>query len=251
VVRRGAGIPRRIADRRHRAADAAGHRPCGRRAGIDRRLGLFHFAILLPTRAALGAFARHLRDLGVEAGASDHLVSEAFYLSDPDGLGIEVYADRPSSEWKRVGRELVMGTEPINFADVIGAAKEPWSGMPHGTTIGHMHLHVGDLDQAAAYFSETLGFDRIVSRYPGALFMSAGGYHHHLGTNTWAGPKARLPRGDDARLLEWTIIVPNARDVREIEANIDLAGGPWERQGAELVTKDPWGTQLRVKTDDR
>jgi catechol 2,3-dioxygenase len=220
-----------------------------RPAGIDRRLGLFHFAILLPNRPALAAFVQHLRVAGEDFAASDHLVSEAFYLSDPDGLGIEVYADRPRSSWRRIGRELVMGTESIDMGDLLNALQDPWSGMPAGTTMGHLHLHVGDLKKASDFYSEALGFDRIVLRYPGALFMSAGGYHHHLGTNTWAGPHARESREDDAQLLEWNIVLPTAGDVDAVSASLGAAGLVATREGAALRTRDPWGTSLRVSAE--
>jgi catechol 2,3-dioxygenase len=129
--------------------ERTGARPARRRG----QLGLFHFAILVPDRASLGRFVQHLSDLGMQAGAGDHLVSEAFYLSDPDGLGIEVYADRPSSSWQRVGRELMMATDPVDVADVVSSAGgRPWDGMPSGTTIGHVHLHVGSLPEASAFF---------------------------------------------------------------------------------------------------
>ena len=223
-----------------------GARPAGRRG----QLGLYHFAILLPDRASLGRFVRHVAESGVRAGAGDHLVSEAFYLTDPDGLGIEVYADRPRSTWRRVGRELMMATDPVDVPGLVRAAGDaPWTGMPAGTVIGHLHLHVGDLARAGAFYSEALGFDRIVWHYPGALFLGAGGYHHHLGTNTWAGPDAR-PAGDgDARLLEWTVVVPDAAAVDAIAASLARAGFPAEREGAEgaeLVTREAWGTRLRV-----
>ena len=151
------------------------------------RLGLYHFAILLPDRAALGQFVRHLAEAGAYAGMSDHLVSEAVYLTDPDGLGIEVYADRPRRAWGREGRQLVMATEPLDVEDLVRAAGSArWSGIPAGTVIGHVHLFVGDLEAAAAFYHVGLGFDKVVWSDPGALFLSAGGYHHHLGTNTWA-----------------------------------------------------------------
>ena len=222
-------------------------RPGAKPGGVDRRLGLFHFAILLPDRASLASFARHISDSAEHAGASDHVVSEAFYLHDPDGLGIEVYADRPRETWQRVDRELVMGTEPLNIRDLLATPHAPWRGMPAGTTMGHMHLHVGDLDKAAEFFSETLGFDRIVLRYPGALFMSAGGYHHHLGTNTWAGPDAREPREDDARLLEWTIVLPSHDDVTQLTDVLSRAGAPVALDSNSIVTRDPWGTAIRIR----
>src|SRR6185437_15950925 len=177
-------------------------------------LGLYHFAILLPDRPALGRFLRHLGDLGARAGAADHLVSESLYLQDPDNLGIEVYADRPRDTWRRVDRELMMATDPIDVAGLLAAAGDTaWTGMPLGTEMGHVHLHVGDIDRAAAFYADGLGFDRTAWNYPGALFMSAGGYHHHLGANTWAGAGARAPDEGDARLAEWTLEVPNAEAV--------------------------------------
>ena len=179
------------------------------------RLGLYHFAILLPSRAELGRFLRRLAELGVRAGASDHFVSEALYLSDPDGLGIEVYADRPRDQWEADGREIRMATVPLNAAELVAeAGEERWDGMLAGTVMGHLHLHVGDLVEAEAFYHRALGLDKVVWSYPGALFLSAGGYHHHLGMNTWAA--GAPPAGeDDAKLLEWT----------------DRAAGRGERRG--------------------
>ena len=224
--------------------ELAGARGAGRRA----RLGLYHFAILVPDRAALGRFVRHLMESGVSPGAGDHLVSEAFYLQDPDGLGIEVYADRPRATWRRVGRELAMATDPVDVASVIAAAGDAaWGGMPAGSVIGHVHLHVGDLQQAADFYGEALGFDRVVWSYPGALFLGAGGYHHHLGTNTWAGSAARPAASDDARLLEWTIELPDEASVAAVGASLAAAGYPADRVSpTELLTRDPWGTQVRL-----
>jgi catechol 2,3-dioxygenase len=212
------------------------------------RLGLYHFAILLPDRPALGRFVQHLADLNVRAGAGDHRVSEAFYLTDPDGLGIEVYADRPRETWERLGRELVLATDPVDAAGIVASAGgEPWAGMPAGTTIGHVHLHVGDIEGAQAFFGDAIGFDRMTWSYPGALFLGAGGYHHHLGTNLWAGPTAQPAPPDEARLLEWTIEVPSAEDVSDVATNVKRAGFPVETPTpAEAVTADPWGTQLRI-----
>jgi len=211
-------------------------------------LGLFHFAILLPNRPTLGRFLQHLADLGVQPGMSDHLVSEAIYLQDPDNLGIEVYADRPRSTWKHAMGQLEMATMPLDVGDVIAAGGgEAWKGMPAGTTMGHMHLHVGDIDGASAFYHDALGFDKIVWSYPGALFLSAGGYHHHLGTNTWArgAPSAS---DADAKLLEWEIVLPAAGDVDAAAASLGGAGCIVRREGAQLTTADPWGTRLRVRS---
>ena len=151
------------------------------------RFGLYHFALLLPDRAALGRFAAHVLRLGLRPGMADHAVSEALYLSDPDGLGIEVYADRPRTSWTYRGDELVMTTEPLDIAGLITAGQgDEWRGAPEGTSMGHVHLHVGDLARAEAFYHRALGFDKKVWSYPGALFFSAGGYHHHLGTNIWS-----------------------------------------------------------------
>lgn len=213
------------------------------------RLGLYHFAILLPDRASLARFVRHLGEIGARAGAGDHLVSEAFYLQDPDGLGIEVYADRPRSSWQRRGRELMMATDPVDIGDLLRAAGDTkWTGMPAGTVIGHVHLHVGDIERGAAFYAEALGFDRVTWSYPGALFLSAGGYHHHLGTNTWAGTGARPAADDEARLLEWTIELPDASSLEAVVQSLERAGHAIERTDATTATTaDPWGTRIRLR----
>lgn len=211
------------------------------------RLGLYHFAILLPDRAALGRFVSHLGDIGAQAGASDHLVSEALYLRDPDGLGIEVYADRPRSSWKRVDRQLRMSSDPLDLADLVSAAGgAPWTGMPEGTVMGHVHLHVGNLEQAAAFYHDALGLDKMVWDYPSALFLAAGGYHHHLGLNTWAGPRAPHPTDADARLLEWRIVLPSPADVQRAAASLSAAGHTVVAEGADCIVADPWGTRVRL-----
>lgn len=210
------------------------------------RLGLYHFAILLPDRAALGRFVAHLAQIGERAGASDHLVSEALYLQDPDGLGIEVYADRPRAAWRSEQRQLLMATEPLDLQDVVRAADgQPWTGMPAGTVIGHVHLHVGDIDAAAAFYHEGLGLDKVVWNYPGALFLSAGGYHHHLGVNTWAAGAAPAT-DDDARLLEWAIVVSSAADATAALDSLAAGGNAVEREPDGGVARDPWGTAVRV-----
>ena len=227
-------------------------RPGARPAPHRGRLGLFHFAILLPDRPSLGRFVRHLAKIGAAAGAADHLVSESLYLQDPDNLGIEVYADRPRSTWRRVGRQLMMATDPLNLPGLERAAGAAlWTGMPAGTVMGHVHLHVGDLTAASAFFSDALGFDATVWDYPGALFFAARGYHHHLGTNTWAGREAQPPIEEDAQLLEWTIELPDATALGPLADSLARAGCVVERLGKSgvepaLLTRDPWGTRLRV-----
>lgn len=198
--------------------------------------GLYHFAILLPERAALARFLAHLVQLGLRPGMADHLVSEALYLHDPDGLGIEVYADRPRSAWRVRGHELQMVSDPIDVRGLLTAAGEvPWAGMPAGTVMGHVHLHVGDLPAAEAFYHGQLGLDKILWSYPGALFLSAGGYHHHLGLNTWSpGPSAT---DGEARLLEWTLQLPSAVDA---SALLSALNAPTP------VQSDPWRTEVRI-----
>jgi catechol 2,3-dioxygenase len=225
--------------------------PGARPAAHRGRTGLFHFAILLPDRAALGRFAYHLGEIGARAGTADHRVSESFYLQDPDNLGIEVYADQPRSAWRRVGRELMMATDPLDFAGLLEAAgDEPWQGAPAGTVLGHVHLHVGDLADGAAFYSEALGFDRTVWEYPGALFLAAGGYHHHLGTNIWAGQDARPPAAGEAQLLEWTIELPDEESLAAAAQSLERAGyeaGRSDEAAPAVVTRDPWGTRARLR----
>jgi catechol 2,3-dioxygenase len=209
-------------------------------------LGLYHFAILLPDRASLGRFVAHLAEIGAYAGMSDHFVSEAVYLTDPDGLGIEVYADRPRDAWRYDERQLYMTTNHLDVDDLVRSARgEPWTGMPRGTVLGHVHLYVDDIDEAEAFYHGALGFDKVVWSYPGALFMSAGGYHHHLGTNTWARGAARATDAD-ARLLEWEIVVPTKKDADEAAKNVMSAGYEAKPEDGEWILTDPWGTSLRL-----
>jgi catechol 2,3-dioxygenase len=224
----------------------AGSRPAARR----NRLGLYHFALLLPDRASLARFVRHLEDLREPVGAGDHLVSEALYLHDPDDLGIEVYADRPRDTWRRAGRELLLATDPMDLAAIAASADAtPWTGLPAGTRMGHVHLHVGDIASAAAFYGEGLGFDQITWRYPGALFLGAGGYHHHVGTNIWAGPTARPSTSSDAGLLEWTMVLPDAASIAAVAASVAKSGAVVDVLGDDDIrTRDPWGTAVRVVT---
>lgn len=212
------------------------------------RLGLYHFALLLPDRPALGRFIRHLGDIGAHVSSADHAVSEALYLWDPDGLGIEVYADRPRSAWRTRGDELFMTSERLDLRSVLAAGGgERWSGLPEGTVLGHMHLHVGDLDRAEAFYHRALGFDKTAWSYPGALFLAAGGYHHHLGTNTWAAGAA--PAGaDEARLLDWDVVLPSDEELAEAVASCLAAGVGVDADAAGSVVSDPWGTRLRLLT---
>jgi catechol 2,3-dioxygenase len=173
-----------------------------------RSAGLYHFAILVPSRAALGRSLRRLADRRWPlTGASDHLVSEALYLDDPDGLGIEIYRDRPRSEWPVRDGRLVMATDPLDLQSVHDepGAETPWAGLEAATVMGHVHLHVPHLDAAEALYCGRVGFAPMVRGYPGALFVAAGGYHHHLGLNTWTGIGAPPPPEHAVGLRSFTI----------------------------------------------
>lgn len=174
-----------------------------------RSAGLFHFAILVPSRAALGRSLRRLADKNWPiSGAADHLVSEALYLSDPDGLGIEIYRDQPREKWRVAATgELAMATDPLDLQSVFGepGAEMPWRGLEEATVMGHVHLHVPHLDTAEAFYCGRIGFEPMVRGYPGALFVAAGGYHHHLGLNTWVGLGAPPPPDNAVGLRAFTI----------------------------------------------
>jgi len=226
--------------------EVSGARPAPRGG----RPGLYHFAILVPDRPTLGRFVTHLAAEGVGAGAADHAVSEALYLTDPDGLGIEVYADRPRSAWAVIRGELRMVTDPLDLANLARAAQgATWSGMPGGTRIGHLHLHVGDLRRADDFYHVGLGLDRMVWSYPGALFLAAGGYHHHLGLNTWATSPEPATDGD-ARLAEWSLLLPSPGDVEAGADGLRSSGiDVVEGAGGDVSIRDPWGTVLRIAVE--
>lgn len=210
------------------------------------RLGLYHTAFLLPTRQDLGRFVRHLRQNAIPFGAADHIYSEALYLTDPDGLTVEVYADRDRSLWKIDGREIVSATNPVHLEELDALSQEPWQGFPASTTVGHIHLYVGHLEQAAAFYQEALGLDLVAWRYPGALFLSAGGYHHHIAVNTWASASPSATE-HDARLLFWELVLPSQEDVSQVSGSLRGAGfepAP-SPEGAPLFT-DPWGIRIAL-----
>lgn len=207
--------------------------------------GLYHLAILIPTRRDLGfALARLAAARWPLDGASDHLVSEALYLSDPDGNGIEIYRDRPDAEWPRAGEQLNMATLPLDLHGLLGEladAEELQLTAPSGTTIGHVHLQVSDLDAAEAFYHGVLGFDVTVRTYAGALFVSAGGYHHHIGLNTWhsAGVAPAAPGSVGLRSFEVALPGPEALD--QTLARVRTAGIEPEPHAAGALVRDPFG----------
>jgi catechol 2,3-dioxygenase len=171
-------------------------------------------------------------------------VSEALYLNDPDGLGLEVYADRPRSAWTTRGTQVVMTVERLDLRSLAAAADAPWAGLPADTAIGHVHLHVGSLDEAARFYQQALGFDETL-RMQGALFLAAGGYHHHLGLNTWVDD-AVPPGEDEAQLLEWTLRVPDLPTATAAAARLEAGGYAVQPQPDGWTARDPWQTPLRI-----
>jgi len=202
----------------------------------DRTTGLFHVALLVPSRRALAGVLAHLMARrGPLHGASDHAVSEALYLEDPEGNGIEIYADRPRSEWRQRHGELHMTTEPLNVDGLLAELNvEPRPsnlertghpaprnsdpiGLPTGTIVGHIHLQVSDLAAAERFYAGGLGLDVTVRNYPGALFMSAGGYHHHVAVNVWSSRRAPRPPAGAAGLIEFEILADDVPGAQRLE----------------------------------
>ena len=214
--------------------------------GLSRRAtGLYHLAILMPTRRDLGfALARLAESRWPLDGASDHLVSEALYLSDPDGNGIEIYRDRPREEWRRANGQLAMDTLPLDLQSVLGelsgaGALQPLA--PSGTIVGHVHLQVADLEQAEAFYSGLLGFDVMVRGYPGALFVAAGGYHHHIGLNTWNSLGAKPPPAGAVGLRSFEVRLPDPAELEHALARVRAANVAVEPQHEGALVRDPFG----------
>ncbi len=209
--------------------------------------GLYHVAILLPDRAALGQTIARLSDADIKLGAADHNVSEAIYLWDADDNGLEIYRDRPRAEWQWNDGLVTMGNAPLDFAGLLaeGARKRAKAQLPAGSRIGHVHLQVGDIEEAERFYCGILGFER-TAEWRGALFASAGGYHHHLGLNVWDSKNGPLPPKTAAGLEEFVIELPGEADVAMLRARIEAAGLPIETGGRAFVVRDPWQTAIRI-----
>ncbi len=214
-------------------------------AKTGRTSGLYHFAILLPSRADLSVFLQHMIQTGYPLGAADHYVSEALYLNDPDGNGIEVYRDRPSSEWRWNNGLVEMATEELDGNEIIAESDAEWSGLPAGTLMGHIHLHVSNLKKAEEFYTKGLGFE-IVSYYPQAAFLSTGSYHHHIAINTWQGEGAATPPKNSVGLNWYSLVFPNDA-IREIAIKqLKQLGAPITEKADFFVTEDPSGNQIRL-----
>jgi catechol 2,3-dioxygenase len=216
--------------------------------------GLYHFAILLPTRCDLARSLQRLFTKGAQLqGAADHLVSEALYLADPDGNGIELYRDRPKEDWIHDSSGLRMTTDPLDLDSLLSESKEPsgpWFGFPPQTTIGHIHLQVADLAAAEGFYHDVLGFD-LITRYGSASFLSAGGYHHHIAINTWAGTGAPPSPPGSIGLREFIVKVPNAVELGKVVARVSSSSGtPVEKSPTGVLVRDPSQNLLRLTSEE-
>jgi catechol 2,3-dioxygenase len=202
--------------------------------------GLYHFAILVPTRKDLGLSLRNLVKSDIHIGQSDHLVSEALYIADPDNNGIEIYADRPREAWTYDEQgQVQMATDPIAWQSLLDeAGDQSWQGLQKGTKIGHIHLHVNDLQKAKQFYCNLLGFDQMARMGDSALFVSAGGYHHHIGLNTWAGVGAAPAPADAVGLKYYKIIIPNETELKAILASLEGAGVSAVQQDGGWLVQD-------------
>lgn len=211
--------------------------------------GLYHFAVLTPSRVALAQSLQRLAETQTPIqGFADHNVSEAIYLADPDDNGIEIYRDRPRSEWKYENDKIKMGTDPIDLDGILAELEGqnlPWTGLSPDTIIGHVHLHVSDIKSAEAFYCGVLGFDLMLRYGPSASFVSAGGYHHHLGLNTWAGVGAPPP--DSIGLIWYAVVLPDQGALDEVVSRVKIAGAPIEAHEEGTLVRDPSQNGILLK----
>ncbi|ASN07192.1 VOC family protein [Virgibacillus necropolis] len=210
-----------------------------------RKTGLFHIAFLLPKRADLAKVLRHFIHTGYPVqGASDHLVSEALYIADPDGNGVEIYVDRDPDEWGWVGEEVEMSTLPLDANALMKeVAVDGWQGMPDGTIIGHIHLQVSDLASIEKFYTQGFGFEVVNHFGQQAVFLSSAGYHHHIGTNTWNSIGGSEPSDEETGLKSYTITVPTNERL-EIVGRLQNLGERVNLDGEQYLVKDPSGNRI-------
>ncbi len=213
----------------------------------NRTSGLYHFAILLPDRSDLAAFIKHLAEKDVRLGASDHAVSEALYLDDPDGNGIEVYRDRAPEEWSWNNGEVHMVTEPLNVQDVMSTYKgQPFNGLPEDTVMGHLHLHVSNIEDAVKFYTEGLGLEMILRFGPQAAFMGFDKYHHHIAVNVWNGVGAPKPAKNSVGLNHYIMKYHTEEAVEETVNNLKSLDYPVEETPEGIFSEDPAGNRVKI-----
>jgi catechol 2,3-dioxygenase len=226
--------------------EVAGAAPQPRRA-----TGLYHVAILFPTRPDLGRELLRVARAGVQIGQGDHLVSEALYLSDPDDNGLELYRDRPRSEWRWRNGMVEMATDPVDIRGLVEDGErdaEPWQVIPAGTRVGHIHLQVGDIAEARRFYHSILGFDITADlAAAGALFVSAGGYHHHIGLNTWQSRGAKPTPSSTAGLQTYEIAIPSPAGLQEVKERLLAHQVPCVEQENLIRVNDPWSNAILLR----
>ena len=207
--------------------------------------GLYHLALLLPERKYLASFLKHIADLKYPIGASDHHVSEAIYLNDPDGNGIEIYSDRDSSAWKHLKENVYMTTEALDVESLMTEPYEPWVALPEGTIMGHIHLQVSDLKASGDFYMKGLGFQLVLPYYK-ALFLSDSGYHHHVALNSWSG--THIPKADDnSPGLSYYNIVYGNDAIREKQLSaLKAIGATVVKREDHYLTYDPSGIVIHL-----
>lgn len=212
-----------------------------------RNTGLFHFALLVPERRDLAAWLAHaIREQVPMTGVSDHFVSEALYLRDPDGHGIEIYADRPRELWE--GQVARMTTEPLDLENLLRELDDPeqetFDGLPGGTVMGHVHLQVADIPETLAFYRDVMGFDEMATLGSQATFLAVGGYHHHVGANTWASAGASPPPEGSASLRLASVVLPDSASRDEVVGRVAAIGQEPEEKPEGPVVRDPSGNRL-------
>jgi catechol 2,3-dioxygenase len=212
--------------------------------------GLYHFALLVPTRDDLATFLSHLTQSSYPLqGAADHLVSEALYLADPDGNGIEVYRDRPREEWPRVEEHVQMDTLPLDLRELLArSGSDDFDGLAHETTVGHIHLRVRDVMESESFYRDTLGFQLTWQIGNTAAFFGAGGYHHHIGVNTWTTRGASPPPPGSTGLQSYTITLPTKSDLKPVIDRLSAAGHAVDDRKDGYLLSDPSGIKMVIAT---
>lgn len=210
-----------------------------------RTTGLYHFALLLPEKSDLANIVVHLVEHGIRFGSSDHLVSEALYLNDPDGNQIEIYIDRGPSEWAWLEGEVAMTVDPLDFERLLkNVTANKWEGMPEKTVMGHIHLHVAELKEVEEFYVKGLGLD-VVNRYGGqALFLSDAKYHHHVAVNVWNGVGAPKPAKNSVGLEFFTLVYANEEARQEVVRNLQQIGSGVVEENNRIITQDPSGNSI-------
>lgn len=218
-----------------------------------RSTGLYHFALLVPDRRELAVVLERLLSRSYPLqGAADHYVSEAVYLADPEGNGIEVYADRSREEWFTDSGEMRMGTISLDVDDLLSTLEtypDRPIHLPGDTRVGHVHLHVSDLDQAIAFYRDVIGFELMMKYGPSAGFLSAGGYHHHIGVNTWVGEGAAPPPDGATGLVDYAILVPDGSELERIAGRATESGYAVDKGDGLVRIADPSDNKIVIKVD--